>query len=155
MNLSPENINFFILKNDEYLKNQTNIILIWTHCSELSPESITTFILCCENKDFHINESNVFNLRFLSVRYEVPKLRIITKKYIADNLKQFPLESLLANKSLDIKDTTFIENVISENFHIMLTKKIFCYFQSKFFIVSSNDTLINAIKNAMMVKFIT
>lgn len=145
MNLSPENIKFFVYRNERYpfdydflkrtstyiskndqkFRTQTNINLVDDQSIDLSPESIRNFILCCENQKFHVNESNVFNLHFLSVRYEVAYLQNITKKYITDHQDHFALESLLAKESLNIDDTTFIENIISENLFSYINKEGF------------------------------
>lgn len=143
MNLSPENVKYFVYKgehypfdydlikrtsfyisrNDEYFRAQTNISLNDNQSFDLSPETITNFIRCCENQDFHVNESNEFCLHSLSVQYEVPYLQNVTKQYINEHLENFALESLLATKTLEIDDTTFIEDLISENFPSFINKE--------------------------------
>lgn len=82
-------------------------------------------LLCCENQDFHVNESNAFHLHFLSVQYEVSYLQNITKQYIFDHQEHFAFEILLGNKSLDVPDTTIIEDAISHNFLTYINKEEF------------------------------
>lgn len=61
---------------------------------EISEFAFLSFINCCENKEFTINESNVFQLDYLSKKYEVPELTKVTQKFISRPNTKLAFESL-------------------------------------------------------------
>ena len=77
----------FIYKGKKYPINfdsvKNNSLYFYSNCDKFTEENIElqenieineftieTFINCCENKEFTVNESNVFQLNYLSKKYE-------------------------------------------------------------------------------------
>lgn len=63
----------------------------------LKEETVEQFIEYFHTSDIDINNDNVFDLQFLSKKYEITKLRKKTDKHIKNNYKQL-IDSFLTNK---------------------------------------------------------
>ena len=80
---------------------------------EIPLDTIESFISCCQNKKFKINESNVFHLDYLSKKYDVPELEKITQEYISKSNTDLAFQSLLFKCQFQAKfDTSNEEKII-------------------------------------------
>ena len=78
--LVKKNSNYFY-KNRDQCKN-IHDIEITEELIDISEESIPAFISSLHNDSFEINESNVFSLNQLSIKYEMPNLISLTDEFI-------------------------------------------------------------------------
>lgn len=62
---------------------------------DIEEDTINSFIDCCENKAFKVNDSNVFHLDYLSKKYDVPELSKLTKEYLYNSNTNLAFQSLL------------------------------------------------------------
>ena len=72
---------------DEDIELQTEI--------GIEEDTINSFINCCENKKFEVNDLNIFHLDYLSKKYDVPELAKITKEYLSKPNTNLAFQSLL------------------------------------------------------------
>lgn len=94
-NLIQNQSNYFYTNCDKYANSQD--IPLSEELIDISDESIQCFISSCQNERFEINDSNVFALHQLSIRYEVPCLKALTDEYIKENNKTLILQSIQYN----------------------------------------------------------
>lgn len=111
---------FFFDNQEQY--NNISDIEISEDGIEISEEEIQNFICFCQFKqnEVKITHSNVFSLRHLAIKYEVPILIQSTTDYIMNNNKDLILQSLLYNSQRNQPDPTD-ENFISSHFFNFIT----------------------------------
>lgn len=106
---------FFRNHQKEY-DNITNIE-IYDNGIDIPEDSINSFISFCqfEQNDLKITELNVYPLRHLAIKYEVPGIVELTSNYIASNNENLALQSLHFNLQHNLPDSTD-EDFISTHF---------------------------------------
>lgn len=123
-------INFDLIKSNSnyFYKNSDNFVdeNIELHEEiDISTDVIKTFIDICQNKSFTVNDSNVFQLDYLSQKYEIPGLSEITHEYIGRPNTNLAFQLLLfktqnqnninspSRGEIKINDTSNEEKIIS------------------------------------------
>lgn len=126
------NSNYFYINSDEFKGENIELQIE----IEISEDTIKSFINCCHNEKFKINEANVFQLDYLSKKYEVPKLTRITQEYISRPNTNLAFQSLLFKNQLRknhqqlsvekiINDTSKEEEIICERLIEFLNEEQF------------------------------
>lgn len=119
--LIKKNSNFFYVNHDQY--KMIDDIAILEEDIILSDDSINCFISACQNEFFDINNSNVFSLYQLSIKYDVPCLLSLTTEYIEKYNKslifqtiQYQYQLLKSNKITKLSNLENYEEMIASNF---------------------------------------
>lgn len=121
-NLIINNSNYFYEKREEFANIQD--IKLAEDLFDISEESIPLFVSSLHNDPFEINNSNVFSLHQLSIKYEVPHLNSETdqfiQKYGATLIFQsiqykYKLQQQASNETIDSIDIEKDEEYIATN----------------------------------------
>lgn len=121
-NLIINNSNYFYEKREEFANIQD--IKLAEDLIDISEESIPLFVSSLHNDPFEINNSNVFSLHQLSIKYEVPHLNSETdqfiQKYGATLIFQsiqykYQLQQQASNETIDSIDIEKDEEYIATN----------------------------------------
>ena len=117
------NSNYFYVNSENF--KEENIEL--HEKIDIKEDTINSFIECCQNKPFNINDSNVFQLDYLSKKYEVPELSKITQEYLNKPNTNLAFQSLLfkhqlhinssSNDDLQFFDTSNEEEILGHKLH--------------------------------------
>ena len=113
--LLTKNSIFFHNNKNKY--ENTNDIDLIEGPIELDDDVIQSFIICCENTNFPLNDSNIFGIRQLSCHYEVSNLTKIINEYIKkkpDLFLKSCFYNILQNENELTKQKD--EEFISDNF---------------------------------------
>ena len=95
---------FFYDKKNEF--ESVDDIELHPYNNQLSEDSVSAFISCCQNKPFDITDSNIFDLHQLSIQYRVSELNKLTTQYMEKNKKSLIFQLIcykLQNQKLDLK----------------------------------------------------
>ena len=79
--LIKKNSNYFYSKRFQY--KLIHDIELEEQPIEISDDSLRNFISSCQNESFHINDSNIYQLHQLSIKYDVPYLISLTNLLMA------------------------------------------------------------------------
>ena len=132
--LVKKNSNYFYERRDEF-KNVKDIQLT-EELIDISEDSIPVFISSCHNESFEINDTNVFSLHQLSVKYEVPYLISLTDDFIKKYDKTLIFRSIQYKYQLKTKNSSETTNVSS-------LEKDEEYIASNLFDYINNDQLLD------------
>lgn len=122
-NLITQNSNYYYARYDQY--KEVHDIILPEEPIDISEDSIHSFISSCQNEIFDINDSNVFSLHQLSIKYEVPCLYSLTEEYIKKHDKtlifqsiqyKYKLQKQTSNDTIDIKSLENDEKLIATDF---------------------------------------
>lgn len=98
-----------------------NLLSDFDSISDISDESINTFLDYCQNKPIKLKPSNVIQVQYLSNKYEVSQLKEHTEKFISSNFKSV-IDTIFSNKNIDYQT----ENIIQKNlFKILNDDRLF------------------------------
>ena len=129
-NLIKNNSNYFYERQDNYAN--IHDIQLTEELINISEDCIPSFISSCHNDSFEINNSNVFSLYQLSIKYEVPSLISLTDNFINQHGKTLIFQSLQYKYELQ-KLTTNSVNIENDEEYISLN----------FFEYINNEQLLN------------
>lgn len=90
--LISKNSNYFYCHSKDFT-HKTDIE-ISSDLIDLTESSILAFIKCCQNQSFEIIESDIFSIRQLAIKYEVPGLLKITTKFIDEHSSSLVFETI-------------------------------------------------------------
>lgn len=110
-NLIKNNSNYFYERRDEY--ENIEDIQLTEELVGISEDSIPSFISSCHVDSFEINNSNVFSLYQLSIKYEVPSLISLTEEFIKTHDKNLIFQSIQYKCQLQNKNSNEETNPIS------------------------------------------
>lgn len=114
-----------LIKNSRFFRNQRKLFKNKQEISfpreeiEISSEAFESFVLCCQNKPFQLEDSIVFQLFFLSYRYEVTSLTEYINNYILENNKSLAIQSILFKNKIQNMQSTNFDNVSMISIDIM------------------------------------
>lgn len=110
-------------ENIEQNENYIDLLSEFDYCKELSDDSIKTFICFCQNQVFNLTTTNVIDVKFLSIKYDVPSLTNKTNKYIKKHYTKIVDQFLSTDIDKKECDPIFhiYENLISDNILFYLT----------------------------------
>ena len=112
------NISRAIYANFEENKRYFYLISEFDYCTELSDDSINTFIDYCHNQSYVLKNTNVMQVNFLSNKYDVISLTKKTNEYIKNHYKEIIDEFfIIITNRIDILINCYLlyENIISDN----------------------------------------
>ena len=108
----------FFSRNRTELEKTKDIYLIESDMNQniiLSSESINDFINFVQSKKIEINKENIFDLKYLSIKYEVTKLEEKVQEYITEHQEELVLEQLIYEQDKSENYTKIYEEIISTN----------------------------------------
>ena len=133
--LMKQNSNYFIQKQGLY-QNIDEIPLLNQNEEEyvtISEETIRLFISCCQNERCQICTSNIFELQYLSAKYDVIQLTKAIDTYISENWSNQVINSLLFKIQFQkteiekweekFSDTSNEEKILGTNLNDYIDKK--------------------------------
>lgn len=114
-----------LIKNSRFFRNQRKLFKNKQEISfpreeiKISSEAFESFVLCCQNKPFQLEDSIVIQLFFLSYRYEVTSLTEYINNYILENNKSLAIQSILFKNKIQNMQSTNFDNVSMISIDIM------------------------------------
>ncbi|KAK8844441.1 hypothetical protein M9Y10_024299 [Tritrichomonas musculus] len=87
-----KNSNYFYDNRKQY--ENFKVIEIKKQKFNIDNQVMQSFLLCCQNEPFQINDSNVYPLHCLSFIYSVPRLTELTTNYMKENDRRLLLKTI-------------------------------------------------------------